>query len=217
MFLRSSPVLNENPLCLSLKISIHGSCCLPVAKLQIHYERGILSVPLSFVFFFFVSPPDAAARRHSCVVAHDVLHCARVESEPVTIQPFSRVQRMFVSNRQNQLGLRLCVLATALGYSPRYQCGLAMWLRSGQEEVSQKMFLNKWLRDMVKNVKNLMQQKCHHRKQCGTSCCLTKTWTVLSMFFAPRKRSPIGNHSSTTLVFARDANTLREALYHHTW
>ena len=36
---------------------------------------------------FCVSPPDAAARCHSCGVARDVFPCTRVESEPATVQP----------------------------------------------------------------------------------------------------------------------------------
>ena len=36
--------------------------------------------------FFFVSSPNAAARQHCCVVAHDVSTRSRVETEPATVQ-----------------------------------------------------------------------------------------------------------------------------------
>ena len=47
------------------------------------YARQSFTIPT----FFFVSPPNAAARHHRCNVAHDVLSRSRVETKPASVHP----------------------------------------------------------------------------------------------------------------------------------
>ena len=57
----------------------------PSCKLQ-----GFPSIPNSISLvpaFFFVSSPNAAARHHRCIIAHDVFSRSRVETEPATLHP----------------------------------------------------------------------------------------------------------------------------------
>ena len=56
-------------------------------------------------------------------------------------------------------------------------------------------------------VSNLLHTKCHHREQSGTLFLLkNKHRFQVFGFCVLRKRSPIGNLLSSTLLFANDAN-----------
>ena len=65
-------------------IDLHASV-LQTPRIS-EYSQQQFAVPA----FFLVSSPNAAARHHRCIVAHDVFSRSRVETEPATVHPVHR-------------------------------------------------------------------------------------------------------------------------------
>ena len=81
----------------SLDLRVHrrkvSSWC---SRVGINFHTSVLQTPriseyceqhITIPAFFFVSPPNAAARHHRCIVAHDVFSRSRVETEPASVHP----------------------------------------------------------------------------------------------------------------------------------